>query len=220
MIHIFRAVAQELHTLMEMLGMIVTLDEVNAMIEEIDENNDGEIQFEEFVAVMSRKMKATCTSEEIRTAFRVFEGSGPSGQIKFDVLERLLCGMYCLAVDRVVCSGSQETIVEKRLAFTLFFSDLDVHTRFRCHCCVDNIKKTHDLTHSCLVLFYSLPSPSSFNACVSVLTLCTNLSYATEHGSRKLTPEEAQALLKDLSHAIDSNGYFKYDEYISEMTSD
>ena len=61
---------EELHELMQMLGMTVTLDEVNVMVEEIDENNDGEIQFEEFVAVMARKMKAMCTSEEIRMAFR------------------------------------------------------------------------------------------------------------------------------------------------------
>lgn len=44
----------ELHQLMHMLGMNLTVEEVVAMVTEIDENCDGEIQFEEFLAVMSR----------------------------------------------------------------------------------------------------------------------------------------------------------------------
>lgn len=60
------------------------------MIGEIDKNNDGEIQFEEFVAVMSRKVQATYTSEEVKNAFKVFEGHAGPGMIKIDDLERAL----------------------------------------------------------------------------------------------------------------------------------
>ena len=45
------------------------------MIMEIDKNNDGEIQFEEFVAVMSRKVQATYTSEEVKNAFKVSDNA-------------------------------------------------------------------------------------------------------------------------------------------------
>lgn len=41
------------------------------MINEIDKNNDGEIDFGEFVAVMSRKVQATYTAEEVKNAFKV-----------------------------------------------------------------------------------------------------------------------------------------------------
>lgn len=61
---------EELHQLMIMLGMDVTVDEVDDMVTEIDANNDGEIQFEEFLAVMSKKMKATCSTATIREAFQ------------------------------------------------------------------------------------------------------------------------------------------------------
>lgn len=62
------------------------------MIGEIDKNNDGEIQFEEFVAVMSRKVQANYTAEEVKAAFKVFETSGsPAGCIKLETLQvRLL----------------------------------------------------------------------------------------------------------------------------------
>lgn len=61
-----------------------------ALSGEIDKNNDGEIQFEEFVAVMSRKVQATYTAEEVKGAFKVFEGSAPPGYIRIDDLERAL----------------------------------------------------------------------------------------------------------------------------------
>ncbi len=44
----------------------------------------------EFVAVMSRKVNATYTADEVKQAFRVFEGSAPPGHIRLDVLERAL----------------------------------------------------------------------------------------------------------------------------------
>lgn len=44
----------------------------------------------EFVAVMSRKVQATYTSEEVKNAFKVFEGASPEGFIKIEDLERAL----------------------------------------------------------------------------------------------------------------------------------
>jgi hypothetical protein len=63
------------------------------MITEIDKNNDGEIQFEEFVAVMSRKVQATYTADEVKAAFKVFESGAPAGFVK--VTSALLCAAAC-----------------------------------------------------------------------------------------------------------------------------
>lgn len=57
-------------------------EEVEAMIAEIDEDGSGEIDFPEFVAVMSRKVQADYTPSQVNAAFRVFEGSAPPGHIK------------------------------------------------------------------------------------------------------------------------------------------
>lgn len=81
----------ELAQLMDTLAINASQQEIDLMIGEIDKNNDGEIQFEEFVAVMSRKVQATYTAEEVKNAFKVFEGNNsPPGMIKIEDLERAL----------------------------------------------------------------------------------------------------------------------------------
>jgi len=75
---------------MHLLGVEFSKEEVEAMVCEIDENNDGEIQFEEFVAVMARKMRAYYPPDDVKAAFAVFAGNAPDGMIKMSVLERAL----------------------------------------------------------------------------------------------------------------------------------
>jgi calmodulin len=80
----------ELQSLMKTLAINASQAEIDLMINEIDSNNDGEIQFEEFVAVMARKVQSNYSAEEIKNAFKLFEGSSPSGYIKIEALERAL----------------------------------------------------------------------------------------------------------------------------------
>ncbi|KAG2805467.1 hypothetical protein PC112_g18262 [Phytophthora cactorum] len=63
----------ELGELMDTLGIDTSPEEIDLMINEIDQDKNGEIDFEEFVAVMSRKVNATYTSEQVKTAFKAFE---------------------------------------------------------------------------------------------------------------------------------------------------
>lgn len=46
------------------------------MINEVDADGNGTIDFPEFLTMMARKMKDTDTEEEIREAFRVFDKDG------------------------------------------------------------------------------------------------------------------------------------------------
>ena len=46
------------------------------MINEVDSDGNGTIDFPEFLTMMARKMKDTDTEEEIREAFRVFDKDG------------------------------------------------------------------------------------------------------------------------------------------------
>ena len=43
------------------------------MINEVDADGNGTIDFPEFLTMMARKMKDTDSEEEIREAFRVFD---------------------------------------------------------------------------------------------------------------------------------------------------
>mmetsp|Transcript_35397 Transcript_35397/g.69291 ORF Transcript_35397/g.69291 Transcript_35397/m.69291 type:complete len:169 (+) Transcript_35397:65-571(+) len=83
----------ELGSLMETLGLKPNQEELDAMIREIDEDGNGEIDFDEFVQVMSRKVQPTYTPEEVKSAFKVFEASNsglPPGHVKTNALERAL----------------------------------------------------------------------------------------------------------------------------------
>ena len=80
----------ELGELMDTLGIRASKEEIDLMINEIDEDNNGEIDFEEFVAVMSRKVNANYTSEEVKSAFKAFEMDGSSGYVTIDSLRKAL----------------------------------------------------------------------------------------------------------------------------------
>ncbi|KAJ5427821.1 calmodulin [Penicillium cf. griseofulvum] len=47
--------------------------ELQDMINEVDADNNGTIDFPEFLTMMARKMKDTDSEEEIREAFKVFD---------------------------------------------------------------------------------------------------------------------------------------------------
>eukprot|EP01041_Mallomonas_annulata_P000569 gene569-1098_t len=82
---------EELGELMDTLGIDANPDEIDQMISEVDKDGSGTIDFEEFVAVMSRKVNATYTADQVKNAFRVFEGTAPNGYVKADTLIRSLC---------------------------------------------------------------------------------------------------------------------------------
>jgi len=81
---------EELAKLMHTLGIQTTQEELKLMVSEIDENGNGEIDFDEFVQVMSRKVATDYSASDVRQAFRTFAGDAPDGSIRFKDLERAL----------------------------------------------------------------------------------------------------------------------------------
>ncbi|KAI0396178.1 calmodulin [Xylariaceae sp. FL0594] len=63
----------ELGTVMRSLGQNPSQAELEDMINEVDGNNSGTIDFAEFLTMMARKMNSTDSEEEIREAFKVFD---------------------------------------------------------------------------------------------------------------------------------------------------
>lgn len=66
----------ELGTVMRSLGQNPTESELQDMINKVDADGDGCINFPEFLTMMARKMKDTDSEEEIKVAFRVFDKDG------------------------------------------------------------------------------------------------------------------------------------------------
>lgn len=79
-----------LQTLMTMVGLHTTKEELQKIVDEIDENNDGKIQFDEFVAVMSKKVSISYKANEIIESFQLFATESPNGFISVNELKTAL----------------------------------------------------------------------------------------------------------------------------------
>ena len=67
---------EELGTVMRSLGQNPTEGELQDMINEVDIDGNGTIEFTEFLGMMAKKMKESDGEEELREAFRVFDKDG------------------------------------------------------------------------------------------------------------------------------------------------
>lgn len=84
---------EELGKLMETLGLKPTEQQLDEMMKEVDADGSGDIDFNEFVTVMSKKVKADYTPEQLKAAFAVFESPDDHlghGWVRTDVLEHAL----------------------------------------------------------------------------------------------------------------------------------
>ena len=58
--------SKELETVMRSLGQNPKEEELNEMINEIDEDGNGTVDFDEFLIMMSKKIKENDSEEELR----------------------------------------------------------------------------------------------------------------------------------------------------------
>lgn len=68
--------SKELGTVMRSLGQNPTEAELKDMINEVDADGNGTIDFSEFLSMMVKKMKDADSEDEIKEAFRVFDKDG------------------------------------------------------------------------------------------------------------------------------------------------
>ena len=87
---------KELGTVMRSLGQNPTEAELQDMINEVDVDGNGTIDFPEFLSLMARKMKDTDTEEELIEAFKVFDrdGNGLISAAELRYGERFILGGF------------------------------------------------------------------------------------------------------------------------------
>merc|ERR1719281_1558304 len=83
---------KELGTVMSSLGQKPTAAELETMINEVDIDGNGEIDFEEFLTMMAKKLKETDLEEDIREAFRVFDNKA-TGTISTQELRHIMSNL-------------------------------------------------------------------------------------------------------------------------------
>lgn len=85
---------EELGDLLEALGENLSPVEVDEMLAQVDEDGSGQIDFEEFLGMMQRKMSNDELEQEIRDSFSLLDKDG-SGLISADELKHVVtdfCG--------------------------------------------------------------------------------------------------------------------------------
>lgn len=80
---------KELGTVMRNLGQNPTEEALRQMINEVDADGSGTIDFPEFLTLMARKMKTQDSEAEIIEAFKVFDKDN-SGKISADELRQVM----------------------------------------------------------------------------------------------------------------------------------
>lgn len=86
---------------MRSLGQNPTEAELQDMINEVDADGNGTIDFPEFLTMMARKMRDTDSEEEIKEAFKVFDKDG-NGYISAAELRHVMTnlGQYLFFLSR------------------------------------------------------------------------------------------------------------------------
>ena len=79
----------EIEQVMQKMGYKPTKEEVNDMLNELDVDQNGTIDFNEFISVMSKQSKPSNEDEELREAFKVFDKDG-SGNISATELKQVM----------------------------------------------------------------------------------------------------------------------------------
>lgn len=88
---------QELHEAIKLCGLNASDDDLRKIVEEIDINNNGSIDFAEFTILFERLLSSDHTLEDVVRAFKSFDSDG-NGFISKSELSTLLHAM-CGRVD-------------------------------------------------------------------------------------------------------------------------
>ncbi|KAL2195032.1 EF-hand protein [Corynascus similis CBS 632.67] len=110
---------KELGTVMRSLGQNPSESELQDMINEVDADNNGTIDFPEFLTMMARKMKDTDSEEEIREAFKIF------GLISAQVFDRDNNGFISAAELRHVMTSIGEKLTDDEVDEMIREADQD-----------------------------------------------------------------------------------------------
>ncbi|XP_071079017.1 uncharacterized protein [Haliotis cracherodii] len=84
--------AKELGTVMRSLGQNPNDEELQEILEEVDADGNGYIDFEEFLGMMAKKMQSRDSEEEIKEAFKVFDKES-KGYLTSDELRHIMTTM-------------------------------------------------------------------------------------------------------------------------------
>jgi len=81
--------SRELRAVMKSMGYVISLDQAMEYVRQVDASGNGKIEFDEFVALMAKRMLTVDGPKEINLAFQVFDRDH-SGNLEIDEIRELL----------------------------------------------------------------------------------------------------------------------------------
>lgn len=102
---------KELGTVMRSLGFTPTEAELQDMINEVDADGNGTIDFPEFLVLMAKRIKDVDSEEELKEAFRVFDKDG-NGFISASELRHVMTSLGEKLTDEEVDEMIREADVD------------------------------------------------------------------------------------------------------------
>uniref|UniRef100_A0A7S1CPY3 Calmodulin n=1 Tax=Bicosoecida sp. CB-2014 TaxID=1486930 RepID=A0A7S1CPY3_9STRA len=103
--------ADELGDVMRSLGQNPTEEDLKKMVDDIDQDGDGTIDFPEFLTMLIRSMSDTDSHEEVMEAFRVLDEDG-NGYISSDELRTIMNNLGEKLTDQEIDEIIQEADID------------------------------------------------------------------------------------------------------------
>ncbi|XP_063691171.1 calmodulin-A-like isoform X2 [Bolinopsis microptera] len=97
----------ELGTVMKSLGQSPCESDLQDMINEVDADGNGTIDFKEFLEMMTKHMKEADCDQELREAFKVFDKDG-SGKISKQELKEVMKNLGEILTDQEITEMIRE----------------------------------------------------------------------------------------------------------------
>ena len=92
---------KELGTVMRSLGQNLSESEIKEIIDEVDEDKNGTIDFQEFLSLMARKMKIIDKEDELIDAFKILDLDGTGKISKYQLRYIILSTESCFTGDDI-----------------------------------------------------------------------------------------------------------------------
>eukprot|EP00094_Tigriopus_californicus_P002958 TCALIF_02850-PA protein Name:"Similar to Calmodulin (Pneumocystis carinii)" AED:0.11 eAED:0.11 QI:350/0.5/0.4/0.8/1/1/5/0/217 len=184
---------KELGQVLKALGLNPTEAELQDMVNEVDKDGTGSIDFPEFLAMMAMKINEQNAEDEIREAFKVFDGDG-NGYIDRRELAIMLKFLGEPMTEEEISAIIEEADVDKDgvIDYAEFFTMMATEITQRILCTL------------------SYPDGNGYINRQELTIVMMNLG-------EKLTSEEIQAMIEEAD--IDGDGQINYEEFYTMMTS-